>query len=94
MEPCLARPSFRAEVKVGNDLSNPNLWMYSLYRVEPRGCQEDHDAQSSQALGSYLTFHAALDVPHRIALTDADIRALHVTDGHEEGHVPVSVVIV
>jgi hypothetical protein len=32
------------------------------------------------------------DVPHRIALTDADIRAMHGADGHEDGDVPVDVV--
>ena len=32
------------------------------------------------------------DVPHRIALTDADIRAMHAADGHEDSDVPVDVV--
>ena len=42
-------------------------------------------------MGSYLAFHAG-DLPHRIALTDADIRAMHAADGHEDGDVPVDVV--
>jgi hypothetical protein len=33
------------------------------------------------------------DAPHRIALTDADIRAMHAADGHEDSDVPVDVVI-
>jgi len=32
------------------------------------------------------------DVPHQIALTDADIHAMHAADGHEDGDVPVVVV--
>jgi hypothetical protein len=46
-------------------------------------------------LGSYLAVRAAWfrDVPHRISLTDADIRAMHTAaDGHEDGDVPVDVV--
>ena len=39
-----------------------------------------------------LPFMQPGDVPHRIALTDADIRAMHATDGHEDGDVPVDVV--
>ena len=31
-------------------------------------------------------------VPHKIALTDADIRAMHAADDHEDGDVPVDVV--
>jgi hypothetical protein len=32
------------------------------------------------------------NVPRRIALTDADIRAMHAADGHEDGDVPINVV--
>ncbi len=32
------------------------------------------------------------DVPRKIALTDADIRAMHAADGHEDSDVPVDVV--
>ena len=32
------------------------------------------------------------DVSHQIALTDADIHAMHAADGHEDGDVPVVVV--
>ncbi len=31
-------------------------------------------------------------VPHRIALTDADIRDMHSVDDHEDGDVPTDVV--
>jgi hypothetical protein len=43
-------------------------------------------------LGSYFPFHETWDVPHLIALTDAEIRAIHVADGHEDGNVSVDVV--
>jgi hypothetical protein len=43
-------------------------------------------------LGSYLPFHETWDVPHLIALTDAEIRAIHVADGHEDGDVSVDFV--
>ncbi len=36
-----------------------------------------------------LPFMQPRDVPHRIALTDADIRAMHAAYGHEDGDVPV-----
>jgi hypothetical protein len=39
-----------------------------------------------------LPFMQSGDVPHRIALTDADIRAIRAVDGHEDGDVPVDVV--
>ena len=39
-----------------------------------------------------LPFMQPGDVPHRIALTDADIRAMHAADGHEDSDVPVDVV--
>ena len=39
-----------------------------------------------------LPFMQPGDVPHRIALTDADIRATHAVDGHEDSDVPVDVV--
>jgi hypothetical protein len=39
-----------------------------------------------------LPFMQPEDVPHRIALTDADIRAMHAADGHEDGDVPGDVV--
>ena len=32
------------------------------------------------------------EVPNCIALTDADIRAMHAADGHENGDVPVDVI--
>ncbi len=32
------------------------------------------------------------DVPHRIALTDADIHTMHAADDHEDGYVSVDVV--
>jgi hypothetical protein len=39
-----------------------------------------------------LPFMQPGDVPHRIVLTDADIRAMHAADDHEDGDVPVDVV--
>ena len=42
-------------------------------------------------MGSYLAFPAG-DVPHRIALTDADIRAMYAADGQEDRDVLVDVV--
>ncbi len=39
-----------------------------------------------------LPFMQPGDVPHRIAVTDADISAMHAFDGHEDGDVPVDVV--
>jgi hypothetical protein len=39
-----------------------------------------------------LPFMQPRDVPHRIALTDTDIRAMHAADSHEDGDVPVNVV--
>ena len=39
-----------------------------------------------------LPFMQPGDVPHRIALTDAHIRAMHAADGHKDCDVPVDVV--
>jgi len=39
-----------------------------------------------------LPFMQPGDVPHRIALTDADIRDMHAPDGDEDGDVPIGVV--
>jgi hypothetical protein len=39
-----------------------------------------------------LPFMQPGDFPHRIALTDEDIRAMHVSDGHENDDVPMDVV--
>jgi hypothetical protein len=39
-----------------------------------------------------LPFMQPGDVPHKIALTDADICAMHAADGHEDGDVPAAVV--
>ncbi len=39
-----------------------------------------------------LPFMQPGDVPHRIALADADIRAIHAADGHEDGNVTEDVV--
>ena len=42
--------------------------------------------------GHILPFIQSGDVPHRIALTDADIHPMHTADDHEDGDVPVDVV--
>ncbi len=39
-----------------------------------------------------LPFMQPGDVPHRIALTDEDIRAMYASDGHEDGDVTIDVV--
>ena len=78
----------RAEegVFLGNDLTTPNFWMYS-FRAKKVMMLSD-----PKHWDHILHFMQPGDVPHRIALTDADIRAMHAVDGHEDGDVPVDVV--
>ena len=60
------------DVFLGNDLTTHNFWVYSfrakkvMMLSDPKHC--DH----------VLPFMQPGDVPHRIALTDADIRAMHL----------------
>jgi hypothetical protein len=78
----------RAEegVFLGNDLTTFNFWMNSFRAKQVMMLSDpkhwDH----------ILPFMQPGDVPYRIALTDADIRAMHAVDGHEDGDVPVDVV--
>ena len=59
-------------VFLGNDLTTPNFWMYS-FRAKKVMMLSD-----PKHWDHILPFMQPGDVPHRIALTDADIRAMHV----------------
>jgi hypothetical protein len=78
----------RAEegVFLGNDLTTPNFWMYS-FRAKKVMMLSD-----PKHWDHILPFMQSGDVPHRIALTDTDIRAIHTADGHEDGDVSIDVV--
>jgi hypothetical protein len=78
----------RAEegVFLGNDLTTPNFWMYS-FRAKKVMMLSD-----PKHWDHILPFMQPGDVPHKIALTDADIRAMHAADGHEDSDVSVDVV--
>jgi hypothetical protein len=73
-------------VFLGNELTTTNFWMYSFRAGKVMMLSDpkhwDH----------ILPFMQPGDVPHRIALTDADIRDMHAVDGHEAGDVSVDAV--
>ena len=66
----------RAEegVFLGNDLTTPNFWMYS-FRAKKVMMLSD-----PKHWDHILPFMQSGDVPHKIAPTDADIRAMHAVD--------------
>jgi hypothetical protein len=71
-----------------NDLTTtPNFWMYSFRakKVMMLSYPKHWD--------HILLFMQPGDVPHRIALTDADIHAMYAVDDQEDGDVPVDVVV-
>jgi hypothetical protein len=78
----------RAEegVFLGNDLTTPNFWMYT-FRADKVMILSD-----PKHWDHILSFMHPGDVPHRITLTDADIRAMHAADDHEDSDVTVDVV--
>ncbi len=67
-------------------LTTPNFWIYS-FRTKKVMMLSD-----PKHWDHILPFMQSGDVPHRIALTDADIRAMHVADDHEDGDVSIDVV--
>jgi hypothetical protein len=73
-------------VFLGNDLTTPNFWMYSFRAGKVMMLSDP------KHLDHILPFMQSGDVPHKIDLTNADIRDMHAADRHEDGDVPVDVV--
>ena len=74
------------DVFLANDLTIPNFWIYS-FRVKKVMLLSD-----PKHWDDILPFMQSEDVPHRIALTDVDIRAMHAANSHEDGDVSIGVV--
>ncbi len=64
---------------LGNDFTAPTFWMHS-FRAEKVMMLSD-----PKHWDHILPFMQPGDVPHRIALADADIGAMLAADGHDDG---------
>jgi hypothetical protein len=82
----LKRVTHNNLVEEGHDLTTPNFWMYS-FRVGKVMMLSD-----PKHWDHILPFMYPGVVPHRIALTGADIHTMHAADVHKDGDVPVAVV--